>query len=45
MKVEGVTLAEKTLNNVDILRYVQQLHIPYFRGVFMRDNLPKKHMK
>ena len=42
MKVNGVTLSENTLTNVDILKYVQQLQIPFFRGVFMRDTLPKK---
>ena len=41
MKVNGVTISENTLTNVDILKYVQQLQIPFFRGVFMRDTLPK----
>jgi len=30
------------LSNFDILTYAKKLHIPYFRGVFMRDTLPKK---
>lgn len=28
------------LTNFDIQRYVQQTHLPNFRGVFMRDTLP-----
>ena len=30
-----------TLTNFDILRYVRQIHLPNFRGVFMRDMLPE----
>jgi len=33
------------LSNFDILTYAKKLHIPYFRGVFMRDTLPKKGPK
>ena len=29
------------LSNFDLLRYVQQTNLPHFRGVFMRDTLPK----
>ena len=29
------------LTNLDILRYVDQENIPNFRGVFMRDTLPR----
>ena len=29
------------LTNLDILRYVNRVNLPYFRGVFMRDTLPK----
>lgn len=32
----------KPLTNIDLIKYVKLLKIPYFRGVFMRDNLPKK---
>lgn len=30
------------LTNWDIEKSVEEMRIPYFRGVFMRDNLPKK---
>lgn len=30
------------LTNLDIIKYVKLLKIPYFRGVFIRDELPKK---
>lgn len=36
---------EKPLSNVDIMKYVERMKIPYFRGVFMRDALPKKPNK
>lgn len=32
----------RPMTNFDILKYVEKLRIPYFRGVFMRDQLPKK---
>ena len=43
MKVYEVDIPnEKVLTNFDILKYVEILKIPRFRGVFMRDELPKK---
>lgn len=33
------------LTNFDIIRYAADLKIPHFRGVFMRDTLPKKARK
>ena len=43
MKVYEVVIPnEKVLTNLDILRYIEILKIPNFRGVFMRDELPKK---
>ena len=33
------------MNNFEIEEYAKKLHIPYFRGVFMRDNLPKNGPK
>ena len=43
MKVYGLNIPDdKGLSNIDILRYVHELEIPYFRGVFMRDTLPRK---
>ena len=41
MKVHGAEVSEKTLTNLELLQYVQKLKIPHFRGVFMRDVLPK----
>lgn len=36
---------DRALSNIDILKYVKQFKIPNFRGVFMRDTLPKKPRK
>lgn len=30
------------MTNYDLIRYAKELNIPNFRGVFMRDALPKK---
>ena len=40
MEIYGINIPDKPLNNFEIIEYVQQLHIPNFRGVFMRDTLP-----
>lgn len=32
---------DRPLNNHDLLKYVKNLKIPHFRGIFMRDTLPK----
>ena len=32
-----------TLNNLDILAYVEKTGLPHFTGVFTRDNLPAKN--
>ena len=40
MDVFGVNIPDKALNNFELIEYVNQLKIPYFRGVFMRDSLP-----
>ena len=45
MDVFGCNLPDKVLTNFDILEYAKQLEIPYFKGVFMRDTLPKKPNK
>ena len=43
MKVYGLDLdADKGLTNVHILEYIDLLKVPKFRGVFMRDELPKR---
>ena len=33
--------SEHGLTNFDLVLYIEQLKVPYFRGVFMRDELPK----
>lgn len=35
----------KALNNDELTRYAECLRIPFFRGVFMKDNLPKQIKK
>ena len=41
MKVYGLLIPDgKGLTNIDIYKYVRELRIPHFRGVFMRDTLP-----
>jgi hypothetical protein len=41
MNVYGLLIPDdKGLTNIDIYKYVHELQIPNFRGVFMRDTLP-----
>ena len=40
--VEGVVLPNKPLTNFELLDAAKKLNIPNFRGVFLRDELPKK---
>ena len=40
--VEGVTLPNIALSNVDLIEAAKKLNINNFRGVFLRDELPKK---
>ena len=36
--------ADQGLTNFDLISYIEKLKVPYFRGVFMRDELPsRKH--
>ena len=42
MDVYGLHIPDKALSNFELLDYAKQLNIPNFRGVFMRDELPKK---
>lgn len=42
MDVFGVIIPDQPLTNIDIQGYINILKIPYFRGVFMRDELPKE---
>ena len=41
MWVSGITIPDKLLSNFELDHYAIQLKIPNFRGVFMRDMLPK----
>ena len=45
MDVFGIFIPDKVLTNFDLIEYAQKLEIPKFRGVFMRDTLPKKPRK
>lgn len=38
-------LPRKALTNFDIIHLIKKLKIPHFRGVFMRNHLPKKVRK
>ena len=40
--VEGVVLPNKPLTNFELIEAAKKLNIPNFRGVFLRDALPKK---
>ena len=42
ISVEGLVLPNKPLTNFELLDAVKELHIPRFRGVFMRDDLPTR---
>lgn len=37
-----ITLPDRPLSSQDIIKYAGKLKINHFRGVFSRDNLPKK---
>ena len=42
MDVFGLFIPDKILTNYDLYEYATRLKIPHFRGVFMRDTLPKR---
>ena len=42
IQVEHVALPKKPLNNFEILDAVKKIYLKNFRGVFLRDTLPKK---
>lgn len=42
LKNNRLVIPDKALSNEDLTIYVRCLKIPFFRGVFMRDNLPKQ---
>ena len=39
---DTVRFINKPLSNIDLLQWVTQLGIKYFRGIYSRDNLPQK---
>lgn len=41
MNVFGIDIPDQPLTNFDLIEYVGELNIPHFRGIFMRDTLPK----
>ena len=42
MKVYGLSISDESpLTDIDLYRYARELKINNFRGVYMRDNLPK----
>ena len=45
MDIFGKCIPNKILTNFDLIDYVKKLNIPNFRGVFMRDTLPKRPHK
>ena len=45
ISVEGVKLPNKPLTNFQLIDTVKQLNIPHFRGVFMRNDLPRRPLK
>ena len=45
MDVFGLFIPNKVLTNYDLREYATRLKIPHFRGVFMRDTLPKRPHK
>ena len=42
MEVYGIHIPDKPLTNYELIGYANQLNIPNFRGIFMRDELPRK---
>ena len=45
ISIKNIILPNKPLNNFELKDAVKKLKIPYFRGVFLLDTLPKKPNK
>ena len=45
INVEGIVLPNKPLTNFQLIEAAKKLKIKNFRGVFVRDELPKKPRK
>ena len=41
MHVFNIEVPDKALTNIELSTYAEELKIPHFRGVFMRDTLPR----
>ena len=37
-----IKFINRPLSNIDLLHWIKQLGIKYFRGIYSRDNLPEK---
>ena len=44
MRVFNISIPDKPLTNIELIRYARMLKIPDFRGVCMRDTLPQYPM-
>ena len=42
MLIYDINIPELSLSNLDLIHYPRELNIPNFRGVIMRNTLPKK---
>ena len=42
IKIDNIVLPNKPLTNEELTIAAKKLKIPYFRGVYLRDTLPKK---
>ena len=40
MRIFNASIPDKPVTNIELSTYAQELEIPHFRGVFMRDTLP-----
>ena len=45
INVEGIILPNVPLNNFQLIKAAKKLKLKHFRGVFVRDQLPKKTQK
>ena len=45
ISIDGIVLPNRPLTNVELIDSVKKLRIPSFRGVFVRDVLPRKPKK
>ena len=41
MYIFGINIPDKPLKNIELSTYAQELEIPHFRGVYLRDTVPQ----